>query len=76
VGGIHEDLPNFIQRLKAADIGTGFGEYADPWAVKNLATDPTHTAALATMRAEMQHWREFTGDRDIHPREIKRRTDK
>jgi hypothetical protein len=24
----------------------------------------------------MKHWREFTADRDIHPREIKRRTAK
>lgn len=46
----------------------------DPWAVKNLANDPAHSAALAKMRAEMKHWRAFTGDRDIHPREIKRRT--
>lgn len=49
---------------------------ADPWAVKNLATDSAHTAALEKMRAEMKHWREFTGDRDTHPREIKRRTAK
>jgi arylsulfatase A-like enzyme len=49
---------------------------ADPWAVKNLVNDPAHAATLATLRAEMKHWREFTADRDIHPREIKRRTAK
>jgi hypothetical protein len=40
---------------------------ADPWAVRNLADDPAHAATLATMRAEVKHWREFTGDRDIRP---------
>lgn len=49
---------------------------ADPWAVKNLATDPAHATTLEKMRAEMKHWREFTGDRDIHPSEIKRRAAK
>jgi hypothetical protein len=39
-----------------------------------LLLAPAHAATLAKMRTEMKHWREFTGDRDIHPREIKRRT--
>jgi len=49
---------------------------SDPWGVKNLATDPAHATTLATMRAEMKHWREFTGDRDVHPKTISRRTQK
>ncbi len=48
--------------------------HADPWAVKNLITDPAHAEALAGMRTEMKRWRAFTADRDVHPREIKRRT--
>lgn len=47
---------------------------ADPCAVKNLAGDPEYRRPLERLRAEMSQWREFTGDRDIHPRAIRRRT--
>ena len=46
---------------------------ADPWAVKNLADDPTHAKSLIDMRAEMQIWRERTNDREIHRRDVPRR---
>ena len=49
---------------------------ADPWAVKNLATDAAHAATLEKMRAGMKRWREFTEDADVHPKTIVRRTKK
>lgn len=49
---------------------------ADPWAVKNLVTDPTSTANLERMRKEMANWRKATGDRDVHPSTIPMRRSK
>ncbi len=46
---------------------------ADPWAVNNLIDDPGHTDVLARMRRELEQWRQFTNDADIHPRKIPRR---
>jgi N-sulfoglucosamine sulfohydrolase len=45
----------------------------DPWGVKNLVGDPDYAETLARMREEMKRWREYTGDRDVHPRTISRR---
>ncbi|MGL6074566.1 MAG: sulfatase-like hydrolase/transferase [Fimbriiglobus sp.] len=43
---------------------------ADPWAVKDLASDPAHAKVLARMRDEMTTWRKATADRDAHPKTI------
>jgi N-sulfoglucosamine sulfohydrolase len=45
----------------------------DPWGVKNLVGDPAYAETLARMREEMKRWREYPGDRDVHPRTISRR---
>jgi len=37
---------------------------ADPWAVKNLVTDPAHAETLAKLRQEFTTWRTFTKDTD------------
>ncbi len=47
----------------------------DPWALKNLASEPAHAATLERMRSQMNHWRTFTNDASVHPRTIKRRAE-
>ena len=37
---------------------------ADPWAVKNLISDPAHAEMLAMLRKEFSAWRTFTKDSD------------
>jgi N-sulfoglucosamine sulfohydrolase len=49
---------------------------ADPWAVKNLITDPAHAATLGLMRKEFADWQQFSHDSGIHPKLITRRTKK
>ncbi len=48
----------------------------DPWAVKNLITDPAHTETLARLRKEFAAWRKATDDRDARPKTIARRAAK
>jgi N-sulfoglucosamine sulfohydrolase len=47
---------------------------SDPWAVKNLIADLAHADALALLRKEFADWRQATGDHDVHPKTIPRRT--
>ena len=48
----------------------------DPWGVKNLIADPAQANTLARLRQEFADWRQATGDRDVHPKTIARRTQK
>ena len=47
---------------------------ADPWAVKNLISDPAQANTLARMRKEFADWRAFSNDAEVHPSQIPRRT--
>lgn len=44
---------------------------SDPWMVNNLVADPKHRARIAKFKADLNAWRNRTGD---HPRNLKRRT--
>jgi N-sulfoglucosamine sulfohydrolase len=49
---------------------------ADPWAVKNLISDPAHAHTLTRLRTEFADWRKSTDDHDVHPKTIPRRATK
>ncbi len=49
---------------------------ADPWGVHNLVDASEHTEALTRLQLEFKHWREVTGDVDVHPAKIARRTER
>lgn len=40
---------------------------ADPWEVKNLATDPAHAATLLELRTKLDRWMEQTNDQGRTP---------
>lgn len=46
----------------------------DLWMVNNLIDEPTHTATLSTLRAEMTRWRNLTEDYNTSNNELSRRT--
>ncbi len=49
---------------------------ADPWGVKNLVDSPEQADVLARLRLEFKYWRKATGDADVHPSKITRRTER
>lgn len=46
----------------------------DPWCVKDLAEEPTLAEVKQNLAAELQQWRDRTGDYKKSPAEMKRRT--
>lgn len=49
---------------------------ADPWGVINLVDSPEQADVLARLRLEFKYWRKATGDADVHPSKITRRTER
>lgn len=47
---------------------------SDPWAVKNLVADSTQQDTLKRLRQELDQWRTFSKDSNVHPSQIPRRT--